>query len=156
MSNEAQMQQILLDCGISSVYAKKDDEPRNVNVFDSENILGNDDADLGSPNVDCPNPGPGIGDGGGQTADFPNCEPQGNLLIIQNNAFGEGTPNDSPKGGCMYIVFAKEVTLYDMGLMDMEELLTIKVRVCVPITSLLQLDKHITVSHEFVFLSYVE
>jgi hypothetical protein len=146
------MQQLLRDCGISSVYAKKDDAPRNVNVFDSSSINGLNDPDLGAPNRNCPIPGPGIGSGGVSTAPYHNCDPQGNLLIIQSTDYAESKPNDSMYGGCMYIIFEKEVTLYNMGLLDMEEPMTITV--CFLITSFLHLNRHISASHELVFTSF--
>jgi hypothetical protein len=130
MSNEAQIQKILQDYGIISISANDGNgKPRNVNVFDSSDIKGRKfDPDLGSPNRRCPDKGPGRGRGGGPKTDFPNCVPQDNLLIIQNTNYDESTPNYSPNGGCMYIEFEKEVTLFDMGLLDMEEPITITVR----------------------------
>jgi hypothetical protein len=89
LSNAAQQQQILLDCGITSVTAASNSgEPRNVNVFNSSDIKGTHpkfDPDLGSPNRLCPSKGPGRGRGGRPNGPFPNCIPQGNLLIIQDN-----------------------------------------------------------------------
>jgi hypothetical protein len=130
LSNEAQKQQILTDCGIISVTADKNGKPRNVNVFNSSDIKGTGrafDPDLGAPNRNCPNKGPGIGSGGGPASAYPNCDAQGNLLIIQDNN-NESTPNDAVNGGCMFIKFQNEVHLYDMGLLDMEEPMTITVR----------------------------
>jgi hypothetical protein len=83
--------------------------------------------------------GPGRGEGGkpfikvnGQTVDNPykNCEPLGNLLIIQNgDTRVEEKANDSPFGGCMEFDFnGLRVTLTDFGLLDLEEVAEITVR----------------------------
>jgi hypothetical protein len=131
LSNAAQSERLLLDCGIISVTADKDGQSRNVNVFDSANLSGRGeefDSDLGSPNKLCPIPGPGRGRGGEPDSEFANCNPQGNLLIIQNKSLVESIPNDDGDGGCMYIKFQNMVNLYDMGLLDMEDPMTIAVR----------------------------
>jgi hypothetical protein len=133
LSNSTQKQRLLEACGILSITAKKNGISRNVNVFNSSNIRSaswTDDPDLGSPNQNCPSGGgPGIGIGGGPSATYPNCVPQGNLLIIQDTGTPESRPNDSGNGGCMYIKFQNDVSLVDMGLLDTEEPgLTITVR----------------------------
>jgi hypothetical protein len=137
LSNDVQKQRLLEACGIISIVAQS--KPggvfRNVNVFNSSNIRSTnvrDDPDLGSPNRQCPNKGPGIGVGGGPNAAFPNCVAQGNLLIIQESGKPESRPNDAANGGCMYINFQRSVALVDMGFLDMEEPgLNITVRLCV-------------------------
>jgi hypothetical protein len=114
---------LLNDCGLR-VTATKDGETLDVNVFNSSDVGGRTskfDTDLGSPNENCPNPGPGIGDGGKPGALYPNCVPQNNLLIIQNKNNLEDDPNDSPFGGCFIIEFQQSVELVNMGLLDMEE-----------------------------------
>jgi hypothetical protein len=100
-----------------------------VNVFDSSDISStkpNPDADLGSPNRRCG--GPGIGSGGVPTSKYPNCDEQGNLLIIQNTDNQENDPNDSPDGGCITLEFSSGIELVNMGLLDVEERTEIKVR----------------------------
>jgi hypothetical protein len=112
------------------VTATKGGEMLDVNVFNSSAIKGRNpkfDPDLGSPNEFCPNKGPGIGRGGRPTSPFPNCVPQNNLLIIQNKANGENDPNDSPVGGCFILEFQQSVDLINMGLLDMEEGISVKV-----------------------------
>jgi hypothetical protein len=102
-----------------------------INVFDSLNgVLSKyrrDDPDLGAPNRACGpilvggKVGPGRGVGGkpflkvldentGQTIKvdnlYKNCNPLGNLLIIQNGGISvEEKANDSPFGGCMEFEF---------------------------------------------------
>jgi hypothetical protein len=102
-----------------------------LSIFDTSNILGSGpgfDPDLGSPNKECPGGGPGEGAGGQPGAAFPNCEPQGNVLIIQDPAVTD-RPNDNVSGGCIVFVFLGEVELINMKLLDVEEPnLTIKVR----------------------------
>ena len=98
--------------------------PLDVNVFNSSDIGGRQakyDPDLGSPNEKCPGGGPGVGVGGEPGALFPNCVPQNNLLIIQNENNTEDEPNDRPLGGCFIIEFQQPVELINMGLLDMEE-----------------------------------
>jgi hypothetical protein len=97
-----------------------------LNIFDSTQIAGNGkdakfDPDLGAPNKACPGGGPGRGRGGKPTSPFPNCEPQGNLLIIQNESIAPTTPNDSPYGGKIRFAFTKKVTLLDLGIIDIDE-----------------------------------
>lgn len=78
------------------------------------------DKDLGAPNRECPGGGPGKGDAGGPDSDYPNCEPQGNVLIIQednrDNRCGD-IPDDNQDGGIITIDFspvAVEVFSFDM------------------------------------------
>jgi hypothetical protein len=135
LSNAPQQQRLLEACDIISMTANKNGVSRNVNVFNSSNIRSTnarDDPDLGSPNRNCPVKGPGIGIGGGGNATYPNCIPQGNLLIIQDTGTPESRPNDSADGGCINIKFQNVdgVSLFDMGLLDVEEpRLNITVRV---------------------------
>jgi hypothetical protein len=126
-----QREKLIEDCGmiVSVVDRTTGEEAGRVNVFDSANIrsrLPGDDSDLGAPNEGCEGGGPGVGAGGKPTAAFPNCSPQGNLLIIQNEQ--EVLPNDSPFGGCILVEFIRYVELSDMGLLDLEEGATITVR----------------------------
>jgi hypothetical protein len=62
-----------------------------INVFNSANVRGpgsiRSDFDLGSPNENCRPAGPGIGNGGGPNTNFPNCQPQGNMLILQSSGY---------------------------------------------------------------------
>jgi hypothetical protein len=105
------------------------EEAGHINVFDSANVrsrLPGDDSDLGAPNERCPDGGPGVGAGGGPDGAYPNCSPQGNLLIIQNPE--EEDANDSPFGGCITVEFIRYVELVDMGLLDLEE--GAKIKVC--------------------------
>jgi hypothetical protein len=105
----------------------------SINVFNSSNIKSSswrDDPDLGSPNRKCTPKGPGIGVGGRPNASFPNCDPLGNLLIIQNPAVTTA-PNDYAKGGCMsfsFFDFGSVVKIDDFGLLDIEEGANVTVR----------------------------
>ena len=65
--------------------------------------------------------GPGKGQGGKPDAEWPNCVPQGNLLIIQDWRYPESRANDSPWGGCFYFDFVQPVSLVNTGLIDIEE-----------------------------------
>ena len=79
---------------------------------------------LGAPNRDCQGGGPGEGSGGAPGDDgsnpFQNCEPLGNVLIIQENNQCPEIPDDNEQGGEITLDFnpmAKFV--YDIGLLDM-------------------------------------
>ena len=97
---------------------------REINVFNSSSITGGD-TDLGSPNEGCTPSGPGVGAGGNPLSDFPNCEPQGNLLIVQemNNGVlvAEDNPDDERQGGCIIFTFEDPFELVNMGIMDIDE-----------------------------------
>jgi hypothetical protein len=116
-------------CGLT-VIAVEGNTVRDVNVFNSSSIKSantTDDPDLGSPNQFCPGGGPGVGNGGKPEAPFSNCEPQGNLLIIQNPANAENDPNDNGSGGCLFFKFERLVEVVNMGLLDMDEIATVTV-----------------------------
>jgi hypothetical protein len=57
-----------------------------------------------------------------------NCEPLGNLLIIQNENKPVITPDDSSFGGCIIFTFAYPVAVINFGLLDPEEIANITVR----------------------------
>lgn len=129
-SESDQQAQLLLDkCGMAvSATTRNGTEPQNVTVFDSSLIRSRksiDDPDLGAPNKACG--GPGKGKGGKPGAPFPNCVPQGNLLIIQDPRYD--VPNDNGLGGCIVFELPEQgVTLVDMGLIDVDAPTTIEVR----------------------------
>jgi hypothetical protein len=131
MSVDSQSTQLHNDCGVT-VSAMEGALLRQINVFNSSDIRGRNDSynpDLGSPNEMCTPSGPGIGHGGTPGGPFSNCEPQGNLLVIQNpNIVNQSEPNDSPFGGCLKFDFDTEVDMINMGLLDVEEALNITVR----------------------------
>jgi len=74
------------------------------------------DPDLGSPNQDCLNPGPGVGVGGGPHAEYPNCDGEGMVLIIQER--DTEYPDDHRRGGTMTFSFDKPVTFEKVAIMD--------------------------------------
>ena len=86
------------------------------------------DPDLGSPNQKCHGGGPGKGVGGkpGLKGDNPykNCQPQGNILIIQeDNEDSEcaGIPDDNQEGGEITLDFLPMAgVVYSIGLMDID------------------------------------
>jgi hypothetical protein len=57
-----------------------------------------------------------------------NCEPLGNVLIIQNERKPVRNPNDSAKGGCFVFNFTRAVALINFGLLDTERIVNITVR----------------------------
>ena len=90
-------------------------------IFDSS--TPGSDPDLGSPNEDCAQlgqvSGPGQGAGGRRGQRGQNCNPLGNLLIIQSEDKSE--PDDNPTGG--NITFAFDVPVQEflsIGLIDIE------------------------------------
>jgi hypothetical protein len=123
LSDPEQAAQLFEDCGVM-VTALQGDVPQSVNVFNSSNIQSDnpkDDPDLGSPNEACPGGGPGIGEGGGPDQPFPNCVPQGNLLIIQDPRSDPDTANDSGLGGCITFEFSSPIEIVNTGILDSEE-----------------------------------
>jgi hypothetical protein len=128
--------ELYISCGL---IAYTNSTTSYISVFDSGNITthGNKkerDADLGAPNHNCKPRGPGRGKGGFPSAAFPNCDPLGNLLILQNPDIAD-RPNDDPNGGCIYIdpivLFRPyfQFTIHDFGLLDIEEGASIRVRI---------------------------
>lgn len=66
------------------------------------------DPDLGAPNEKCTPPGPGVGIGGEPGLPGENCEPLGNVLIIQEKNSDPSIPDDNVNGGM--IIFDWEDT----------------------------------------------
>jgi hypothetical protein len=130
-------------CGISAVTATSSNgrDARQANIFDSAVIRTfrgsqGTDADLGSPNRNCPVMsnsssgvvvGPGKGQGGRPGQPFSNCEPLHNLVIIQTP--GRRFANDM--GGCLFFDFTSPIQMVDMGLLDVGFNTTLTVRIFV-------------------------
>lgn len=90
-------------------------------VFDSANPTG-DDFDLGSPNEKCPKKGPGKGEGGRPKSPGENCEPLGNVLIVQEVNNSPGIPDDERRGGQISFDFDPPMRkVYSIGLLDIED-----------------------------------
>ena len=92
-------------------------------IFDTSDPVSVDgkcgDPDLGSPNMRCPNPGPGVGEGGEPDGAGPNCEPLGNALIVQEP--GEPCPDDNVDGGAIVFDFEpKAEYVKDIGILDLD------------------------------------
>jgi hypothetical protein len=125
LNDPDQAERLRNDCLVSVSAIRTIDPPNNpVNVFDSTNIASNrtgDDPDLGAPNQECMGGGPGFGIGGEPDAAFPNCEPQGNLLIIQNENLDASIPNDSAHGGCLVFDFTQPMNLINFAILDIDE-----------------------------------
>jgi hypothetical protein len=104
-----------------------------ITVLDSESTdrsnPGEYDSDLGSPNESCDPGGVGIGDGGKVGEKWENCAPLGNVLILQDPRFAY--PNDEVKG-CMRFTFKNNVTDLTLGLLDIDNGETAKIKVCCP------------------------
>jgi hypothetical protein len=83
---------------------------------------GNGDPDLGAPNKRCSPPGPGEGEGGEPDMPGANCEPQGNVLIVQEDNGSPARPDDSGRGGTITFTFSPLArSVVDIGLMDIDE-----------------------------------
>lgn len=81
------------------------------------------DPDLGSPNRYCPGGGPGYGYYGrptirGKPNPNHNCDPQGNVLIIQES--NKRWSDDNIFGGTFYFEFKYPVYLKQLGLFDID------------------------------------
>jgi hypothetical protein len=94
-------------------------------IFNTK-LYNTQDVDLGSPNQDCVGGGPGVGHGGVRGAPGENCEPQGNILIIQehpepNEDYDLLEPDDNAYGGSLTFTFdTPPKKLTRVGLMDIE------------------------------------
>lgn len=92
-------------------------------IYDTSTAAKNNyegDPDLGSPNMRCsPQPGPGVGEGGEPGNPGENCDPQGNVLIIQES--DKKWPDDNAYGGTLSFTFDFKVKLMEIGLMDIDE-----------------------------------
>lgn len=94
-------------------------------IFDTS-TQNSEDPDLGSPNQQCSPSGPGVGKGGIPGAPGENCEPQGNVLIIQEsytkpNGSFNSEPDDNVFGGSITFSFDCALEkLLSIGLMDIE------------------------------------
>lgn len=73
------------------------------------------DPDLGSPNECCPNPGPGRGEGGEPGTPGANCEPLGNVLIIQEDNRRPEIPDDNVDGGVITFIFSEPWHIKSIG-----------------------------------------
>jgi len=72
-------------------------------IYDTIEDTGADPC-LGSPNERCTPPGPGVGEGGEpDIQDGANCEPQGNVFIIQD--LGRKEPDSTELGGTISFSF---------------------------------------------------
>jgi hypothetical protein len=94
------------------------------------------DEDLGAPNEKCPDGGPGVGVGGepGPNGDNPykNCEPLGNILIIQEdnsgNRCGNEIPDDNQDGGVITIDFSPPAeAIYELSFLDIDDFISVTV-----------------------------
>eukprot|EP00980_Cylindrotheca_fusiformis_P030185 scaffold24525_cov162-Cylindrotheca_fusiformis.AAC.2 len=83
------------------------------------------DPDLGSPNIDCPGGGVGVGLGGSPTlADgspnpHQNCQPLGNILVIQES--DKSCPDDSWQGGWLQFDFRDPTEVLFAKFLDIDE-----------------------------------
>ena len=123
MSDPRQAEQLFVDCGLTVSAFNKEGTPEKVNVLNSSVIVN--DPDLGSPHVTCG--GVGVGAGGRKGSKYENCEPQGNLLIIQKTKTPISFPDDRRNGGCLVFVFAEPVQNVNMGFLDADHEIKVSV-----------------------------
>jgi len=85
------------------------------------------DPDLGAPNRECTPSGPGKGVGGEPGSPGENCDPLGNVLIIQEP--GVDVPDDNRKGGIINLDFPFKggQYVYEIGLLDIDYDTSVKV-----------------------------
>jgi hypothetical protein len=122
-------------CGL---MVAPEDTTSFITVLDSESPVRNTnkkqfDPDLGSPHKSCG--GVGRGKGGRKNRPWENCEPLGNVLILQDPRYVY--PNDDLAGGCMKFTFDYPITNLTIGLLDIDsaEAATITVRPSLPPTT---------------------
>ena len=91
-------------------------------LFDTTNPggqNGNGDPDLGAPNEACPSGGPGKGVGGIPGMPGENCDPLGNILIVQEP--GTDVPDDNGNGGMINFKFQNPAQyVYELGFLDID------------------------------------
>jgi hypothetical protein len=109
---------LLNSCGLTVVPFNTDSY---ITVLGSESPVRNTknpdfDPDLGSPSRSCG--GFGRGKGGMLGEPWENCEPLGNVLILQDPSFTY--PNDDADGGCLNFTFPYHVTNLKLGLLDID------------------------------------
>jgi hypothetical protein len=51
---------------------------------------------------------------------FPNCEAQGNVMIIQDENIHPSIPSDSRNGGCLDFTFTQRGGVVNLGIMDID------------------------------------
>jgi hypothetical protein len=103
-----------------TVY-KFNTKARFITVLDSESPVRDTknrrfDPDLGSPHLTCD--GVGRGSAGKEGALWENCNPLGNVLVLQDRRYEY--PNDFDSGGCMKFTFDNPVTNLTLGLLDID------------------------------------
>jgi hypothetical protein len=97
---------------VSALSSVNGSTASSLRLFDTANP-SNTTTSLGSPNELClPVAGPGVGPNGGPGEPGENCEPQGNVLIL----------NESSSGGIIHFNFTDQVqTIHEIGLMDIAQ-----------------------------------
>lgn len=91
-------------------------------IFDTRNPgnMTHGDPDLGSPNESCDGGGPGEGEGGKKSALGENCQPLGNVLIIQEPGNDDmSIPDDNVDGGNV-VMKLKGQYVKEIGLLDVD------------------------------------
>jgi hypothetical protein len=121
---------LLNSCGLT-VVPEKTSNNGFITVLDSQSPRRNTtkarfDPDLGSPNLSCG--GVGSGKGGEKGQPWENCEPLGNVLILQDPRYVD--PNDDRAGGCMKFAFVEPKTNISIGLLDIDSRETTTITVC--------------------------
>jgi hypothetical protein len=90
-------------------------------VLDSSNPVKRN-IQLGSPNQDCPDAGPGEGTGGSPLhqpiQEYQNCKARGNLLIVPERVQDAIDPIPVATGGCLIFHFLVPVVLKGAGILD--------------------------------------
>jgi hypothetical protein len=81
--------------------------------------------DLGSPNESCGGPGKGIG--GRQGSAYENCEPLGNVLIIQES--NTLTPEGNAGGGTINFDFVHPANVREIAILDIDDNEIVQVQV---------------------------
>ncbi len=97
-----------------------DNRPRVSDTANPVDEYNCGDKDLGSPNMHCPGGTfPGKGEGGEPDGNGPNCNPLGNVLIVQDT--DETCVSDNKDGGHMEFEFNPPVEyVKNIGLLDVD------------------------------------
>uniref|UniRef100_A0A7S1UTB9 Uncharacterized protein n=1 Tax=Grammatophora oceanica TaxID=210454 RepID=A0A7S1UTB9_9STRA len=101
-----------------TIMASGGGDPTIFNSYEVGPNMLDGDHDLGSPNEGCRTPGPGVGTGGAPGKPGENCDPLNNILVLQEP--GKTRPDDNSAGGVLSFVFAFNVTVEYIKLLDID------------------------------------
>ena len=123
LSNSEQNDKLTRSCSLSVSGANTNSMgTREIDVLETGGVLYGM-SDLGSPHSSCGGHRSVTGSGGRSDGPFPNCEPQGKVVVL------EQAEDDPMKGGCVNVDFVDPVVLNGLGLLNLPDDDSVKVTV---------------------------